>query len=166
MKKRHAYIADSLQIAHRCVVEAQRLGLDNDDISLVARSDAELDPLPQDLHEASSTDAVPAAVRGLVGGSATGLFVGLIATAIPPLGVTLAGAALLGALGGAVGIWSAALMGSAVPNEVRRTLEDSIDAGKIVVALDVDQERLPQVDLVMRAAGARKAEYESTTVLS
>jgi hypothetical protein len=166
MNKRHAFVVDSLDEAKRCVSAARRLGLADDAISVVARSDSELQPLPDDLHEASPMDTVPAAVRGLAGGGATGLLLGLVAAAIPGLGVTLGGAALIGVLGASIGTWSASLMGSAIPNEVRRELEDSIAAGKLVVVLDVEEEHLPAIDAQMTSLGARKADYESTSVVS
>lgn len=166
MKMRHAFIADSLEIAERCVLQARRLGLDDKDIAVIARSDVELREVPQDLLDSAPTDTVPAAVRGLVGGGATGLLFGLVASVIPPLGVTLAGAALFGVIGASIGTWSGALMGSAIPNEVRREYEDCVAAGKVLVVLDVEEAQLAQADALMRAEGARKTAYESTSALS
>lgn len=166
MKMRHVFIADSLETAGRCVQQARHLGLDDNDISLVARNDVELHQIPQDLLDSAPTDTVPAAMRGMVGGGATGLLFGLIASAIPPLGVTLAGAALFGVVGASIGTWSAALMGSAIPNEVHREFEDSIAAGKVLVVLDAEEEQLARADALMSKEGARKTAYESMSALS
>ena len=69
-----------------------------------------MDAVPDDLREAH-TDMVPAALRGAAGGGAVGLVAGLIAVAVPPLGITLAGAGLMAAVGALVGSWSSALVG-------------------------------------------------------
>lgn len=166
MKMRHVYIADSLAIAEDCVVLARGLGLQDVDISVIARSDIELQAIPQELLDATPVDTVPAAGRGLVFGGATGLLFGLIAAGIPTMGVTLAGAALFGVVGASIGTWSAALMGSAIPNEARREFEDCVEAGKVVIVLDVEEDLLPQADALMRGAGARATGYESTSALS
>lgn len=55
-------------------------GIGNDAISLVARADIELERIPDLLKEAD-TDTVPAAVRGMGLGGATGLLAGLAAVA-------------------------------------------------------------------------------------
>lgn len=166
MKKRHAYVTDSLEIADRCVKKARRLGLKDEDISVIARSDIELVAIPDELHDAAPNDTVPAAARGLVGGGATGVLLGLAATVVPAWGVTMAGVGILGVIGAAVGTWSAALMGSAIPNQVRRELEDCIDAGKVLVVLDAKEEQLPQLDAYLTSQGARRADYEALSVLS
>ncbi len=166
MKKRHAYVTDSLDVADRCVKEARRLGVADEDISVIARSDIELAAIPDELRDSSPVDTVPAAARGLVGGGATGLLLGLAATAVPAWGVTMAGVGVLGLIGAAVGTWSSALMGSAIPNQVRRQLEDSIQAGKVLVVLDASEEQLPQLDAYLTSQGAHRADLETLSVLS
>lgn len=166
MKTRHVFVADSLDIAEDCVVHARSLGLEDEDISVIARSDVELNVIPQNLLDSAPMDTVPAAARGLVGGGATGLLFGLIATAIPPLGVTLAGAAVFGLVGSLIGTWSAALMGSAIPNEAHREFEDCVEAGKVVIVLDLEEDVLSHAEDLMQGAGARVTSYESTSALS
>ena len=62
------------------------------DILLIARSDIELESIPNERKEAD-TDLMPAALRGAGYGGAAGLLAGLAAVVITPIGLTLAGAA-------------------------------------------------------------------------
>ncbi|HZF97340.1 MAG TPA: hypothetical protein VEY92_03675, partial [Pseudoxanthomonas sp.] len=110
---------------------ARDAGLSDDCLSLVARADIEMDSLPDHSREAP-TDFKPAAVRGAAAGGATGLLAGLAAVAFPPLGITLAGAALMTVGGAALGTWVAALVGSTVEDPVRRKFEDEIGAGRVL----------------------------------
>jgi hypothetical protein len=57
-------------------------------ISLIAREDIELKKIPDDRQQPND-DANPSAMRGAACGDATGLLLGLVADAAPPLGVTL-----------------------------------------------------------------------------
>ncbi len=166
MKKRHVFIAPDLASAERCVAEARKAGLKDEDISLIAKAGIQLDSIPEDLRDTSPTDFVPAAVRGAVGGAGTGLLIGLTAAAIPTMGVTLAGAAVVTLVGAAIGTWSSALVGAAIPNEVTQELEGHIEAGKILVVLDADEDLLPQLDIALPRVGARKAKYESISAMS
>src|SRR4051812_45237528 len=94
MKHRHVYSAPNLPVARAAIAAAHSAGVPDDDISLIARSDIEHEEIPPHRLDAS-TDTIPAAVRGAVGGGASGLLAGLVAIAIPPLGVTVGGVALL-----------------------------------------------------------------------
>lgn len=135
--KRYIYAFDT-PIAARGAVETLRgHGIRDEAISLVARSNIELEEIPSRYLDAS-TDFIPALRRGAAVGGVIGLCAGLIALAIPALGVTMAGPALIAFFaGGAVlGAWSSALVGSSVPDEVRRKFEDEIDAGHTLVVVD------------------------------
>ena len=117
---------------------ARAAGLENDNLSLIARADIELDSIPDELKDAA-TDFMPAALRGAATGGGAGLVAGLAALAFPPLGVTLAGAALLTAGGAAVGTWVSSLVGSTVEDPVRRKFEGEIAAGRILVVIDAEE---------------------------
>src|SRR4051812_7599313 len=104
-----------LEQAQAALRAARDAGIDDDDLSLIARSDVEMEAIPDDRKDAH-TDFTPAAVRGLAEGGATGLLAGLVAMAIPPLGVTLAGAVAVGTVSALVGAWTNALMGASTPD--------------------------------------------------
>ena len=92
MKLRHVFSTPDLPTAQRALEAARDGGVLDDDILLVARSDIEIESIPDERKEAD-TDLMPAAARGAGYGAGAGLLAGLVAVAIPPLGVTMAGAA-------------------------------------------------------------------------
>lgn len=159
----HRYVFSTRDVAHtrEALAALHMAGISNESISLVARSDIELERIPDSLKEAD-TDAVPAAVRGMGIGGATGLLAGLAAVALAPVGITIAGAMAIGALGALVGGWSSALMGSALPDAVRQQFEDEIEGGKILVLVDTDDDdQVAAVLAAMGHAGATQLTYDS-----
>jgi len=135
MKTRHVFSTPDLPSAKTVMQAARAAGIAQEDISLIARSDVELEATPEQ-HKEAGSDFFPAALRGVIGGGATGLLAGLVAVAIPPVGVTLAGVAGLTLAGALTGGWASALVGASVPDPVRRKFEGEIEAGRILVVLD------------------------------
>ncbi|KRG83880.1 hypothetical protein ABB34_10715 [Stenotrophomonas daejeonensis] len=165
MKKRHVFSASSLPMAEAAVVAARRAGVDNDDILLVARSDIEKYVIP-DKRKMADTDLITAAGRGAGYGAATGLLAGLVAVAVPPLGITLAGAAAVGVAGALVGSLAAALLGATVPDPVRQAFDDEIEAGNILVVVDGEPEVLEVAGPAIAGLGLQPLPYESTSALT
>jgi uncharacterized membrane protein len=165
MKHRHVFSAPNLSTAHAALQAARAAGVPDPDLSLIARSDIELQSIPDDRLD-GTTDTVPAALRGAVGGGAVGLLAGVLAAVVPPLGITVAGAALIAALGAAVGTWTAALIGSSVPSEVRRTFEEEIAAGRILLVIDAERDALAAASQAAVAAGARMLPFEGVSAVS
>lgn len=165
MKTRHVYSFSNLGAAAAALSAARQAGAEDDDISLIARSDIEIESIP-DARIDVTNDMVPAAMKGVAGGAATGLLAGLVAMAFPPLGITIAGAALAGVAGGAVGGWSAALIGTTVENPVRRAFEKEIEAGQILVVVDTEEERVGAVSDAIVGAGGRVMPFEAASAMS
>lgn len=165
MKTRRIYATPNLAAAHAALAAARDTGIDRDSLSLIARSDIEMDAVPDDLREAH-TDMVPAALRGAAGGGAVGLVAGLVAVAVPPLGITLAGAGLMAAVGALVGSWSSALVGASVPDPVRRQFEETIEAGQILLVIDAEEQPLQRAEAAVLQAGASPLPYEAATAVS
>ena len=165
MKTRHVYSASDLATAHAAMDAARRAGIDNEDVSLIARSDIELEAIPDD-RKVVEGDFYPAAIRGVGGGAAAGLLAGLAAVAIPPLGITLAGVGVMTLAGAAVGGWATALAGSALEDPVRRRFEAEIAQGCILVVLDANKEMLERADPLVRQSGARPMPFNKPTVMS
>jgi len=135
--KRYIYAFDSPGAARGAVQTLRGHGVRDEAISLVARSSIELEEIPSRYLDAS-TDFIPALRRGAVVGGVVGLCAGLVALAIPALAITMAGPALIGffAGGAIIGAWCSALVGSSVPDEVRRKFEDEIKAGRTLLVVD------------------------------
>ena len=165
MKTRHVFSTNDVSQARSAVVALRDHGIEVDDISLVARSDIELERVPDVLKEADS-DFLPAAMRGLGVGGATGLLAGLAAVVFTPVGITLAGAAAFGAIGALVGGWSSALMGSALPDPVHQQFDDEISAGRILVLVDADDDAQARVTAALAALGVQRLDYEAPTAMT
>lgn len=165
MKTRHVYSVTDLATAAAALSAARQAGAEDDEISLIARSDIEIQSIP-DARIDVTNDMIPAAMKGVAGGAATGLLAGLAAMVFPPLGITIAGAALAGVAGGAVGGWSSALIGTTVENPVRREFEKEIEAGQILVVVDTEEERASGVSQAIVGAGGRVMPFESASAMS
>jgi len=165
MKTRHVFITPDLATASATMAAARGAGVEDNGLLLVARSDIELESIPNKRKEADS-DFMPAAVRGAGYGGATGLLAGLVALAIPPFGITLAGAAAMGLAGAMIGTWSSSLVGASLPDPIRQKFEDEIKAGNILVVIDAEPEQLAQAEPAMVAAGAVPLPYEATSALA
>jgi hypothetical protein len=135
--RRYIYAFDTVESAHAAVIALRLNGIAERCISLIARADIQLEKIPERFLDAS-TDFMPALGRGAAIGGITGLFAGLIAMAIPPLGIAIGGTALLAFFGGGavLGAWSSALVGSSVPDAIRRKFEDEIKTGRTLLVID------------------------------
>jgi hypothetical protein len=69
-------------------------------------------------------------------------------------------------VGALVGTWASVLMGSALPDEVRRTFHDQIAAGQILVVIDAEPETFNLAEPAIADAGGIRLPFESTTALS
>ena len=160
--KRYIYAFDSAEAARSAVTLLRRQGLDDKCLSLVARKDIELEEIPARLLDASM-DFAPALGRGAALGGITGLFAGIVAMAIPPLGIAVGGAALIGffAGGALVGTWASALVGSAIPDEVRRKFEAEIEAGHVLLVVDATPETTGVTETTMLLEGGHHLIWQS-----
>lgn len=165
MKIRHVFSTPDLQVAQAVMDAARSAGVDDDDILLVARSDIELEEIPNERKEAD-TDLMPAALRGAGYGGAAGLLAGLAAIVITPIGLTLAGAAAAAVAGALVGSWASALVGSSLPDPIRRKFDAEIQAGRILVVLDGDKPFLDGIEPQLTAAGATPLPFEATKAMA
>ncbi len=165
MKIRHVFSNPDLQTTAAAMQAARGAGIEDTDMLLVARSDIELESIPDSRMQAD-TDMLPAALRGAGYGGATGLLAGLIAVVVPAVGLTLAGAAAVGVAGAMIGTWSSALVGSSLPDPIRVKFEDEIEAGRILLLVDASEEMLASAEQAIVAAGATPLPYESLTAMS
>jgi hypothetical protein len=58
------------------------------------------------------------------------------------------------------------LVGSTIPDEVRRTFRREIDAGQILVVIDAEPEAFTDLETEIARAGGRRLVFESTTALN
>ena len=164
MQKRHVFATPDVATAHRVEAEALRLGVGRKCVFLEARSDIEVRRIDDDDKDVSM-DIVPAAWHGTMYGAVAGLAAGLVAMYIPFFGVSFAGAIALMVVGALVGTWASVLMGSALPDEVRRTFGAEIQAGQVLVVFDAEPEEFARIEPELARVGAMRLPFESTTAL-
>jgi hypothetical protein len=165
MKTRHVFSTDDIYAAELAVDALRQAGLSDDNISLIARRDIELSQIPDDQRN-TSDDFGRGGVKGMFAGGGSGLLVGLVAIGVPPLGLTLAGAAVMAVTGAAVGGWVGMLAGTAAPGPVRRKFEDEIVAGHVLVVVDGKHGDLAAVDEVLLGLGATRLPFDAPTAIS
>jgi hypothetical protein len=165
MKTRYVFSTPSLSAAQAAMHAARNAGIDDEDISLIARDDIELDQIA-DHRLVDHNDSNPAAVRGIGLGGGTGLLLGVIAVAVPPLGLTLAGVAAMTVAGAAMGAWAGALVGFNVPDAVSRSFEEQIKAGHILVVVDGESDRLSAASPAIEATGAVPLPFDEPTAMT
>ena len=108
------------------------------------------------LHEANAlqkSDAVHGAQLGFVIGGVGGFLIGIYIYLTPPDGVALQlVTVLIGTVIGAIfGAWAASLVALSVPNSRLKPFQKEIDAGKILLMVDIPTSRIQDVqDLVSR----------------
>lgn len=165
MKKRHVFSTNDIDAAEAAVRALRQAGLSDDDLSLVARYDIENLQIPDDQQDTSG-DFSRGGLKGALAGGGSGLLLGLVAIAIPPLGITLAGAAAMTAAGAAVGGWMGMLTGTSEPSPVRRKFEDEIAAGHVLVVVDGNEATLAAADAALLAIGAKPMPFEAPAAIS
>jgi hypothetical protein len=165
MKYRQVFCAPDVATAQAAITAARAVGADDDDISLIARSDIEMNRLPSERIDVSN-DMLPSALRGAGLGAGLGIVGALLAWLIPAVEMNLVGALVIVLVGGVVGAWSAALIGTTVPNHVRRTFEREIDAGNILVVVDDRREHEAVVRDAVARTGAMPLQFHDASILN
>ena len=103
MKTRRVFSAPDIDTAEAALHVALHMGIQPDHAALVGRPEIEMTQMPDDEKEGSPTDFMPAAMCGLIGGGVVGLVVGLLAMAIPAVGIPLVAVLLCTLVGALVG---------------------------------------------------------------
>jgi hypothetical protein len=89
-----------------------------------------------------------------------------VAVAIPPLGITVAGAFAMAVGGSVLGAWSTALAGSAVDDPISRKFEGEVQAGRVLVVIDGSEDVLPRAGRAVLETGAKQLDFERPTVIT
>lgn len=165
MKTRHVFTTRNVAAAEAAVGALREAGISDDDISLIAKHEIENASIPDGLQETGG-DFTQGGLKGLAFGGGSGLVFGLVALAVPALGLTLIGVAAMTLAGAAVGGWSGMLTGTAEPDPVRRKFEDEVNAGHVLLVIDGDDEVLARADLALSKMDAAPLPFESPTALN
>lgn len=142
--RRLYFLLPDLTITHQVVNELLLARIDERHIHVIAKEGTQLGDLPEATLMQKS-DFVPAMERGVALGGATGVVAGLVAIAFP--GVVIAGGALLamGLAGAGMGAWLGGMIGMDVKNSNVKKFESSIQAGEMLILVDVPKDRVDSV---------------------
>ncbi len=110
------------------------------------------------LHAANAlqtSDVVHAAGSGLVIGGGVGTAIGLVAALLFPVvgdAPEWETAGLLAVLGGAVGAWSASMIGISIPSPRLARFDDAIGHGQILLMVDLPPARVQAVEALLSSS--------------
>lgn len=154
MKQRIYWLIPDLASARRTVSDLQLAGVDRGHIHLAAREGVDM----RGLHEASvwqTSDLAHAVQTGLLIGSALGIGAGLLAAlylSVSPASSQWQMAAVLAVLGGVIGAWSSSMIGISIPSPRLARFEEAIEAGQILLMVDLPAAQMARVTALLRAA--------------
>ena len=145
--RRIYFLAPDISVTKYIVDELLLARIEERYIHIIAKRGTPLEDLP----EASllqKSDFIPAVEQGVAIGGATGMLAGLVAIALPATAPVIAGGVLLGgALAGAsMGAWLGGMVGMNVGNRRIKEFEDAIEAGELLVLVDVPVDRVEEIE--------------------
>lgn len=145
MRKRLYYLLSDIPSTREIVNELLLARIDEPHIHVLAKDNTSMDDLPKASFMQTS-DIVHGIESGLVIGGLTGLVVSLIATLSLELG-SMVGVVILSCtlLGSLLGIWTSSMVGSNVRNSRLRGFESAIEDGKVLLMVDVPQQRVEDI---------------------
>ena len=154
VNKRLYFLLPTVESAKTIVDELLLARIEERHIHIVAKDHAPLEKahLPEaGLFEES--DFVPALERGLTVGGATGFLAGVAAVTFPPAGLILGGGAILATslLGAGLGAWVASMIGVSIPNSHLKQFEKAIEAGQLLMLVDVPHDRADEITKLIRS---------------
>lgn len=134
------------QEATRAIEDLKQQGYSTDDISVIAKDRDDVNAVTDETETKAPEGLASGAATGGVLGGVTGLLAGLGALAIPgigpivaagPIAATLTGAAVGAGAGGLVG----GLIGLGIPEDEAREYDEYVEEGRILVMVEVDDDR-------------------------
>jgi hypothetical protein len=152
MRRRLYFLLPDLAAARRTADDLLLARVDDRHLHFLARRGTNLGGL-REANTLQKTDLIHGAEVGLVIGGIGGFLLGVLVVYTPPEGVTLQLATVLVTTlaGSLLGAWIASLVGASVPNSRLKQYEREIDAGRILMMVDVRPSRVEEIrELVHR----------------
>ena len=145
------FLMPDITVTHRLVNELLLSHVEERHIHVIAKEGTPMEELP----EASllqKSDFIPAIERGLTLGAISGVLVGLVAMAFPPAGLVVGGGAVsaIVAAGAGVGGWLSSMVGVSVPSTRLKKFEGAINAGEVLVLIDVKRDRVDEIEELVK----------------
>lgn len=145
------FLLPNLESAKRVEADLLLARVEDRRMHFLAKRGIDLGELPE-ATVAQKTDLVHGLQIGLFTGMGIGVVVGLAtffalgATSLTSLGIVL----LLVLLGGAFGVFAAGLIASSAPNTRLKEFDEPLNAGQILLMVDVPKERLEEISQIIR----------------
>ena len=160
--RRIYFLVPSVASAKAIVDELLLARIEERRIHIVAREGTPLEDLPE-AGVVQRSDLVPALEKGVAAGGLSGLLAGALAVSFPPAGLVLGGGALLGLtlFGAGFGAWMSAMVGIGLPSGRLQRFEAAIDAGQLLLMIDVARDRVQATEALVRRHHP-EAELEGT----
>ena len=146
MRRRLYFLLPDVESAKRTADDLLLARVEDRNMRFLAKRGTALDPL----HEAGyldKTDVIHGAAVGLALGGIIGALAGALVVAYPPEGTSPElVAVLIGMLLGApLGAWMASMAGAAVPNSRLKQFAADIEAGRVLMMVDVPFRRVLEI---------------------
>lgn len=146
--KRLYFMIPNIESATEIVKALQAQGVANEGIHVIVKDDDSLQDklaLTQLLEPSifEKTDILHALIRGAIIGAAVGLIAGFLIVQFPPEEFMLGPGTIAAftAFGAIFGAWSSSLIGISVPNPLFEKLERAVEAGGIMMLVDIPKEK-------------------------
>lgn len=151
MRKRLYFVLPDIKRAKQVFKELLLNHIEERYIHVMARDGTNLSDLPE-VTVLQKSDAMHGLWHGLIVGGGTGAIAGTIVLLYPPSGfATSLGLVLAMALMGSVmGIWISGMIASDIPNKRLKPFESALEAGKILMLVDVPRARVDEVTAMIK----------------
>jgi hypothetical protein len=148
--KRLCFLLPDADSAHGVVDDLRGKGIGDSDIYVVANESTPLGDLP-DAGNIEESDFYPQLTRGLAMGGTIGVIGGLIAMRLA--GAVFGGGAVLlfGLIGAGLNGLLGAMAGAAFPNSRLTQFEDAIEAGSVLVMVNVAGTAVEEIEALVKA---------------
>jgi hypothetical protein len=153
MRRRIYWLLPDLASAHRTMDDLLLARIAESHIHFVGREDMDL----SGLHAANllqTSDVVRAAQSGLVVGLLTGAVGGGLLARWFPIADEASSWGLAGVLaivGALFGAWASSMIGVAIPSQRLKRFERAIEAGRILLMIDVPRSRVDEIEARLQA---------------
>lgn len=150
--KRLYFLLPDVETTRRVVHDLLLNHVEERYIHLVAREGTPLEDLPK-AGVTQKSDLIPSAEKGMTAGGATGAIAGLVAATIPATGLIVGGGAVLAMTlaGAGFGAWASSMMGISTGSTRLKKFEEAVEAGEILMLVDVLKGRVEEVQELIRS---------------
>ncbi len=149
--KRLYFLAPDTVSAKAIVNELLLARIEERHMHVLAKPGTAMESLP-DASPLQKSDFIPATQRGLAMGGVAGTLAGLIAIALPPSNVVIAGGIVLASTlsGAGVGAWLGGMVGLSMDNTRLERFKRAITEGELLMMIDIPMSRVEEISRLIK----------------